>query len=151
MKRTRKTSTKAEKTAAKATNGRKTRAKAPTATTVNGTQEKAQGEKAPAAPKHPAVPEGGQIMINEAVGVHFRCTPADAPKENETVIITFGDSKVVLVARAVTATKDGNRLVQAFVQKGSGDYAKLAPAKGKLATWKRGAALPAKEKKANGK
>ncbi len=116
---------------------------------------KANGQKAPkpVVQKHPPVDEGGEIVINEQVGVHFRTTPADAPKEGETVTINFGDNKVVLVAKAVSPTKDGNRLVQAFVQKGSGDYAKLAPNKGNKATWKRGGALPVKEKKAkaNGK
>lgn len=115
--------------------------------------EKDQKKKSEKAPQHPPIPEGGEIVINEQVGVHFRTTPADAPKEGETVTINFGDNKVVLVAKAVSPTKDGNRLVQAFVQKGSGDYAKLAPNKGNKATWKRGGALPVKEKKAkaNGK
>ena len=97
--------------------------------------------------KYAAVPEGGQIVINEQVGVHFRTTPTDCPKMSETITISFHDEQIVLIAKCITPTKDGNRLVQAFVQKGSGDYAKLAPMKGEKATWKRGGALLVKARK----
>lgn len=132
--------------------GRKPHARVPKSTERKGTGKKTPLETTEKqSSKHMPIPEGGEIVINEQVGVHFRTVPSDCPKVGETITIAFRDEKIFLIAKCITPTKDGNRLVQAFVQKGSGDHAKLAPMKGEKATWKRGGALLIKAQKKGAK
>ena len=91
-------------------------------------QEQAQDEAAAKAhstpPKSKALPvmrKNGtasvQTVVSEAVGAHFVCETAQAPKQGFILSLNVGEEETVkLVARYVKALKDGT-LVMAFLPK----------------------------------
>lgn len=94
-------------------------------------------EKAPKAKKE-AIVSGGKILINEAVGVHFRADAGTAPETGDMLMLSIGKVEVPLIISCTTPLKDESILIQAWVTKGSGDYKVLGDAKGQMATviWK---------------
>ncbi|MCY3019654.1 MAG: hypothetical protein NTW87_11580 [Planctomycetota bacterium] len=90
-------------------------------------QEKAQDEAAAKAhstpPKSKALPvarKNGtasiETVVSEAVGCHFVCETAQAPKQGFILSLSVKDEAVKLVARYVKPLKDGT-LVMAFLPK----------------------------------